>query len=207
MVLNVNIALFQRMTSKETSDIEKTSKKRKRAAASVIETEIEKTSVKKNNKQEVSTEETTATKDEDTNYEQKARFVTSIARPLAPKKLHRRLLRVVRKAAKDKDVKRGVKEVVKILRKGHHKPSKRTPHGALVILAGNVSPIDVLTHVPVLCEDNGVPYVYVVAKEDLGEAAQTKRPTACVMVLAKEKAEYLELFQECLHEIKKLSDF
>lgn len=35
----------------------------------------------------------------------------------------------------------------------------------LVILAGDISPIDVITHVPVLCEDNNIPYVYVPAKE------------------------------------------
>lgn len=35
----------------------------------------------------------------------------------------------------------------------------------LVVLAGDISPIDVITHVPVLCEDNDIPYVYVPAKE------------------------------------------
>ena len=33
------------------------------------------------------------------------------------------------------------------------------------MLAGDISPIDVITHVPVLCEDNDIPYVYVPAKE------------------------------------------
>ena len=33
------------------------------------------------------------------------------------------------------------------------------------IIAGDVSPIDVLSHVPVLCEDNEVPYVFVPSKE------------------------------------------
>lgn len=40
-----------------------------------------------------------------------------IAKPLAQGKLHRRLLKLVRKAAKDKTLKRGVKEVVKCIRK------------------------------------------------------------------------------------------
>ena len=29
------------------------------------------------------------------------------------------------------------------------------------MLAGDVSPIDVISHLPVLCEDNKVPYCYV----------------------------------------------
>jgi H/ACA ribonucleoprotein complex subunit 2 len=51
------------------------------------------------------------------------------------------------------------------------------------VLAGDVSPIDVITHVPVLCEDAGVPYVFVPSKEALGQAGQTKRPTSVMLVL------------------------
>jgi H/ACA ribonucleoprotein complex subunit 2 len=40
-----------------------------------------------------------------------------IAKPLASSKLHRRLLKLVRKAGKDKSLKRGVREVVKSIRK------------------------------------------------------------------------------------------
>lgn len=35
----------------------------------------------------------------------------------------------------------------------------------IMILAGDVSPIDVITHIPVLCEENDIPYVYVPSKE------------------------------------------
>lgn len=51
------------------------------------------------------------------------------------------------------------------------------------VLAGNISPIDVITHVPVLCEDAGVPYIYVPSKEALGAAGGTKRPTSVMLVL------------------------
>lgn len=40
-----------------------------------------------------------------------------IAKPLASSKLQRRLFKLVKKAAKDKSLKRGVKEVVKAIRK------------------------------------------------------------------------------------------
>jgi hypothetical protein len=33
------------------------------------------------------------------------------------------------------------------------------------VIAGNISPIDVITHVPVLCEEADIPYVYVPSKE------------------------------------------
>lgn len=35
----------------------------------------------------------------------------------------------------------------------------------LCIIAGDISPIDVITHVPVLCEEADIPYIYVPSKE------------------------------------------
>ena len=56
-----------------------------------------------------------------------------------------------------------------------------------VLIAGDISPIDVITHVPVICEEASVPYCYVPSKEDLGAAGATKRPTSVVMVGEKGK--------------------
>ncbi|TQD79776.1 hypothetical protein C1H46_034639, partial [Malus baccata] len=53
------------------------------------------------------------------------------------------------------------------------------------VIAGNISPIDVITHVPILCEEAEIPYVYVPSKEDLANAGATKRPTCCVLVTTK----------------------
>ena len=54
---------------------------------------------------------------------------------------------------------------------------------SLVILAGDISPVDILSHIPVLCEDTGNPYVFVASKDQLGNASSTKRPTSCVMIV------------------------
>ncbi|KAE9601889.1 hypothetical protein Lal_00041012 [Lupinus albus] len=99
-----------------------------------------------------------------------------IAKPLAGKKLSKRTLKLVRRAAQHKCLKRGVKEVVKSIRRGHK---------GLCVIAGNISPIDVITHVPILCEESDIPYVYVHSKEDLATAGATKRPTCCVLVMTK----------------------
>ncbi|KVI06487.1 hypothetical protein Ccrd_015176 [Cynara cardunculus var. scolymus] len=94
-----------------------------------------------------------------------------IAKPLAGKKLSKRTLKLVRKAAEHKCLKRGVKEVVKSIRRGNK---------GVCVIAGNITPIDVITHVPILCEEADIPYVY-----DLANAGATKRPTCCVLVLTK----------------------
>lgn len=64
------------------------------------------------------------------------------------------------------------------------KALKKSQKGFCVI-AGNISPIDVISHLPVLCEEANVPYIYVPSKEELGAASYTKRPTSCMLILAK----------------------
>jgi len=56
------------------------------------------------------------------------------------------------------------------------------PAPGLVIIAGDISPMDVIMHFPVLCEEHGVPYLYVRSRADLGVAACTKRATSVVML-------------------------
>jgi H/ACA ribonucleoprotein complex subunit 2 len=90
-------------------------------------------------------------------------------------------------AAVNKSLKRGVKEVVKALRKSAV-PAANAPITdpiGVVILAADISPLDVISHIPVLCEDHGIPYVFVTSRAELGAAGATKRPTSVVMVTPK----------------------
>ena len=52
----------------------------------------------------------------------------------------------------------------------------------LLILAADITPMDIISHLPVLSEDENVPYIWLPSKEELGSASGTKRPTSCVMV-------------------------
>ena len=91
-------------------------------------------------------------------------------------------------AAKANVLKRGVKEVVKALRKSPlATPTSRSFDG-VVVIAGDISPPDVISHLPVLCEDHGVPYVFISRRAELGAAARTKRPTSVVMIMEKSEA-------------------
>lgn len=36
---------------------------------------------------------------------------------------------------------------------------------SICILAGDISPVDVITHIPIVCEDNKIPYIFVPSKE------------------------------------------
>ena len=119
-------------------------------------------------------------------YEELITLVSVIAKPMASKKLTKKLYKLVKKSQKAKRLKRGVREVVKGLRKEEK---------GVIVLAGDVSPIDVISHIPVYCEDKGVPYCYVPTRKDLGAAAFTKRPTSVVMVQSAE--DYKTLYEDC----------
>ena len=85
-------------------------------------------------------------------------------------------------------------------------------HHRLCIIAGDISPIDVISHLPVLCEDKGVLFVFVPSKIDLGAAAGTKRPTSCVLIPANAKAgkggaewDSADKLKEAMDEVKAIT--
>ncbi|RWW25091.1 hypothetical protein GW17_00010591, partial [Ensete ventricosum] len=105
--------------------------------------------------------------------------VAPIAKPLAGKKLCKRTLKLVRRGIGLRNLLLGVP--------------------ILCVIAGNISPIDVITHVPILLEEADIPYIYVPSKEDLAVAGVTKRPTCCVLVMTKPtKGELAQEVQEKL---------
>ena len=106
-------------------------------------------------------------------YEERCKAINILASPLASKKSTKKAHKLVRKATQSKSLRRGVKELVKGIRKGDK---------GLAILAGDVFPIDVMSHLPILLEEHNIPYIFVPSKRDLGAAACTKRPTSCVLI-------------------------
>ena len=121
----------------------------------------------------------------------KVRLVSPIANPLADKKLTKKVLKTVKAVAGAKLIRRGVKEVVKALKKGEQ---------GLSIIAGDISPIDVICHVPILCEEKNIAYVYVPSKEELGTASLTKRPTSIVLV--KLGPDFADSYAECEKDMR-----
>jgi H/ACA ribonucleoprotein complex subunit 2 len=96
--------------------------------------------------------------------------------------------------AKVKLIRRGVKEVNKAFRKQEL---------GICILAGDVSPVDVISHIPILCEKSKVPYIYINSRESLGTSSQTKRPTSVVMLLKPPKDnKYLEAYQKLVDVVR-----
>lgn len=126
-------------------------------------------------------------------YEAKCSLTIPIAKPLATKKLSKKLYKCCKIATKAKSIRRGTKAVGKSIRKGEK---------GFVIIAGDISPIDVISHFPILCEEQKLPYVYVPARSDLGAAIGSNTPCSVLLILKGE--EYKDKYKECIKGIKEL---
>ena len=72
----------------------------------------------------------------------------------------------------------------------------------MVVFAGDVTPIDIMCHMPGVCEDKGLPYTYTPSRQDIGTAMGVKRGS--LMVLIRPHEEYKDLYDEVVEEVKKL---
>jgi H/ACA ribonucleoprotein complex subunit 2 len=90
-------------------------------------------------------------------------------------------------------VRNGLKDVQSRIRKGER---------GIVVFAGDVTPVDVMCHLPAVCEEKTLPYVYTPSRQLLGTAMGVKRGS--LMVLIREHDDYKDLYEECKTEIEKL---
>ncbi len=70
------------------------------------------------------------------------------------------------------------------IRKGVNETTKSIERGLarLVVIASDVSPEEVVMHLPVLCDEKQVPYAYVESKLELGRAAGIDVPTSSISI-------------------------
>ncbi len=71
-------------------------------------------------------------------------------------------------------IKKGSNEATKVLERGIAK---------LVVIAKDVSPPEIVMHIPVLAKEKGVPCIEANSKEELGAAAGLKVPTSAVAII------------------------
>ncbi|GAB6031544.1 snoRNA-binding protein [Chamberlinius hualienensis] len=127
-------------------------------------------------------------------YSEKLKFVSVIANPMASKKLTKKLYKLISKASKHKfHLRTGLKEVQTRIRK---------EETGIVVLAGDVTPVDIICHLPAVCEARQIPYAYTPSRADLGKAMGVRR--TCMCVLIRPHKDYKELYDEIHEEIEAL---
>lgn len=52
----------------------------------------------------------------------------------------------------------------------------------IVIMAEDVSPPEILFHIPLLCEEKGIPYSYLTTKKELGNAARINVSASAIAI-------------------------
>ena len=78
------------------------------------------------------------------------------AYPLADAALTTKILNLVQQAINYKQMRKGANEATKTLNRGQ---------AEFVVLAADAEPLEILLHIPLLCEDKNVPYVFVRSKQ------------------------------------------
>jgi len=70
------------------------------------------------------------------------------------------------------------------LRKGTNETTKaiERKQAMLVVIAEDVEPPEVVAHLPPLCDEKGIPYIYVPSKRELGAAAGIDVGAAAVTI-------------------------
>jgi U4/U6 small nuclear ribonucleoprotein SNU13 len=115
--------------------------------------------------------------------------------PMADADLAVSLLDLVQQAANYKQLKKGANEATKTLNRGI---------AELIIMAGDTEPIEILLHLPLLCEDKNVPYVFVPSKAALGRAAGVSRPVIAVSITTNEGSQLKPAITKMKDAVEKL---
>ncbi|MHC1585921.1 MAG: 50S ribosomal protein L7Ae [Candidatus Hecatellaceae archaeon] len=110
-----------------------------------------------------------------------------------PKELAEAAYEALRIAKDTGKVRRGTNETTKSVERGLAK---------LVLIAEDVDPPEVVAHLPLLCEERKVPYIYVPSKEKLGEAAGIEVRAASAAII--EPGEAKEMVEEIVKKLENL---
>jgi len=91
------------------------------------------------------------------------------------------------------------------IRKGTNESTKAIEKGIaqLVVIAEDVEPKEIVMHLPALCEEKKIPYIYVPSKLELGKAAGIDVSSASISVV--EPGEGKDLLKDILKKIDELS--
>lgn len=92
---------------------------------------------------------------------------------MADSALTQQILDVVQQSQNLRQLKKGANEATKTLNRGISE---------FIIMAADTEPIEILLHLPLLCEDKNVPYVFVPSKAALGRACGVSRPVIAASV-------------------------
>lgn len=120
---------------------------------------------------------------------------SSKAFPLSDTEMTRKILDLLQQSCNYKQLRKGANEATKTLNRGISE---------FVVLAADTEPLEILLHLPLLCEDKNVPYVFVPSKQALGRACGVSRPVIAASVTVNEGSQLKPQIQTLRNEIERL---
>lgn len=117
------------------------------------------------------------------------------AYPLADPNLTTKILNLVQQANNYHLLKRGANEATKTLNRNQSE---------LIIMAADAEPLEILLHLPLLCEDKNVPYVFVRSKQALGRASGVQRSVVACSIVQAENSQLKTQISGVHQEVEKL---
>ncbi|KAL8584271.1 RNA binding protein snu13 [Nucella lapillus] len=126
---------------------------------------------------------------------QQSEEVNSKAYPLADPTLSQQILDIVQQATNYKQLRKGANEATKTLNRGISE---------FIVMAADAEPLEILLHLPLLCEDKNVDYVFVRSKQALGRACGVTRPVIACSITMKDGSQLKSQIEEVKKSIVKL---
>ncbi|XP_053662009.1 NHP2-like protein 1 homolog [Anopheles marshallii] len=117
------------------------------------------------------------------------------AYPLADQSLTSKIMTLIQQAVNYKQLRRGANEATKTLNRGLSE---------FIVMAADAEPIEIILHLPLLCEDKNVPYVFVRSKQALGRACGVSRPIVACSVTIDEGSQLKSQIVSIQQEIERL---
>lgn len=110
-----------------------------------------------------------------------------------PKDLNDKVLQLVEIAKNTGKLRKGTNETTKAVEKGN---------AQIVVIAQDVDPEEIVMHLPALCDEKKVPYIYVSRKTDLGRSAGLD--VGCAAIAVAEAGEGKDLLKEITKSVEQL---
>ncbi len=111
-----------------------------------------------------------------------------------PAKLNEKQLSLLEKVKKNGKIKIGVNEVTKAVERGKAK---------IVFIAQDVSPPEIVMHLPLICNEKRIPFSYLPTKKELGEKAGIEVGTASIAIM--DEGEAKKELKEITENLTKLN--
>jgi len=111
----------------------------------------------------------------------------------ASAELQTKSLEVLETAKNTGKIKKGVNEVTKAVERKIAK---------LVVIAADVIPPENVMHLPMLCDEKEIPYLFVNKKEDIGKTIGLKVPCSAACVIEEGKGK--DILAEVINKLKEI---